>query len=436
MRGGRTRIVIVAALSAWLSCTAPPVGDDVSPDAGGNDVRDATSADAEPDARDGAQPDVYFDDAGPPEWVSIRGSLPDFCVLDRAMHPERLNDLRVRMSPCDARDNCLESAPMPGLTEGWLGVDGTYALGTGRASDGTQWMFVSPLDGGPPLAAYRGGRDDSSPYCALVLGAVGGGRAAFGVKYTDGASLYGVAFYLASIIDAATITAPVLDDRTHFSVHGSPQALYVSDAALIAWISSGYYVDVSSGAPIAVYDAAMPSASEESVSVAGGAILFQVDGPAAYLGVGQAGVLGGSALYHASAGNDARAPRTDGTDIAWLQFPTGDPTGTLELWTAPFVTDAAAMVVRHVRDLDAWTHPEVGAGMWVEIAGDGTPTGPHHYELYDLTDGRARRYDMPDSIVDAQRTLFVASDRIIYPHGTLDGERLVQFDPRVVPYTP
>lgn len=437
------RIVFVVALAGWLSCTGAPASDDASPDApdgsanpdahDGGDAASARDMGAETRPRDANPPDVYFDDAGSPEWTSIRGALPDFCTLERATHPERLNALRIHMWPCGVRDNCMQSEPLANIDESWIGVDGELAMGAGTSADGMNWLFVSPLDGGPPVAAYRANAPSGgSPQCTTG-GAIGGGRVALVSYFDDFASVHGAAFHVAPFADAGTISSPILDDRAHFDSHSFPQGLYVSDGALVAWVSSGFYTDVSTGTAVGVYDAMSTSSVEESVSVVGDAILFQADGPATYLAIGQAGVLGGSALYHAGTGTDARVPHTDGIDVAWLQFPSGDPAGALELWTAAFTTSPTDFAPRHVRDLDVWTRPVVGAGMWVDIASDGTPSGPHHYELYDLASGAMRRYDMPDEIVDALRTLAVSSDRVIYPHGAVDGERLIQFDPSVLP---
>lgn len=420
MRYCRTRSPIpILCVAAWVSCTGAPNQDGgVDP---GADVGNDTGLDT------GATETGPSDASGlDPEWVSIADGLPSFCSLERANHPERLDQLRVHLAPCAVRDNCTISDPFPGLAPNWLGVDGTFAVGGTDGGDGWTWVFVSPLDGGPPLAAYRGGRSIDR-ICALGFGAIGGGRFAMATSYShDG--VRGASFFVSSLADAAHIERTFFDDHTDF-VGSFVQGLYVTESAVVIWDSGGFFADVSTGALVPVDDASGPPSISDDASVVGNTIVFGAYASPPYIAMGQAGVTGGAAYYHAATGIEVHRPQFDGTDVAWVEYPVGATTFPAELWTGRFVADAAAFVPRHVRSIDVVADPSLGAGMWVVARG--TPTDPHRIELYDLVDGRRRTYATPDDIA-ASHVLFIAADRVIYPHAS----QLVQFDPRLLPYDP
>lgn len=410
------------ALAGWVSCAAPPTPDDVGSDAPGVDAGrdahgDARSTDAEPI------------DGGPidPDWVSIATGLPAFCHLERANHPERLDQFQIHFATCASRDNCLISDSVP-ITPQWLATDGTHAMSRFDSPDGWAWLVVAPLDGGAPIAAYRGGRNSDRPLCSLGLGALGGSRLAFEVSFNDSAATAGSAFYLGSVADAASIATPVLDDRADF-VASFPQGLYVTESALVVWDSAGLFADVSTGALVPVYDASGPRTTSDDVSVFGRNIMFRAYAMPPYIAIGDAGSAGGAAYYHPTAGNEVHAPSSDGVDVAWIEYPAGATSSPVELWTGAFVSDPALFAPRHVRSLDIVATPGLGAGTWVVPRG--TATDPYRIELYDLADGRRRTYATPDDIV-TRTTLYISADRILYAAG----RRLVQFDPRMIAYDP
>ncbi len=408
-------LILVVALAAWVSCDTP-----VAPGDGGPD---AAAADAAPDV---GPHDVGPSDSGTadPEWVSIAVGLPDFCRLERANHPERLDQLRVRFSPCSSRSNCQVSSVIE--SGDWYGSDGTYAVGTVTPDDWT-WIFVSPTDGGPPIAAYRGGTRADPMFCGLGFGAIGGGRFAMGTSYSSG-GVEGASFFVAPLSDAGRIDRAFLDDRTHFRGAAFVQGLFVSDTALVAWDSAGFFVDLSTGSFIRLYDSAgMAGAVEDDPSVVGNAVMFvnyETSSSAGYIVLGHAGVPGGYALYRAPTGVDIARPVTDGIDVGWAQFPLGSTTTPPELWTARFVEDPTAFAPTFVRVIDTVYHPRVGDGLWVDF-----DDGPNRFEIIDLHGGGRRTYAMPDDIAGRQ-LLHVSSHRVLYNVGS----QLVQFDPSLLPY--
>ena len=409
----RSRWMFVAGLAALAMCCSGPPGDDAGTDAGQDAGHDAGEADAGPL------------DSGPddPEWVSIAEGLPSFCRLERANHPERLDQLRLHFSPCSSGTNCTISDPIPGFASGWpvwLSVDGTYALAVANPGDGSGWIFVSPLDGRAPIAAYHGSGGQG---CGLSFGALGGGRVAMASLYDQTATSFGASFFVAPIGDAGRIERTFFDDHTDFA--GSfVQGLYVSESAIVLWDSGGFFADVSASTFAHIEDSANPGVVMDSVSVFGDTILVEVFDSPTYMAIGHAGVSGGAEYYRAGPGIDVQQPLSDGTDIGWLQMPTGSTPDDIELWTASFVQDPHDLAPRRVRTFQTWRHPRIGASTWVDIA-----VAPYRIEIYDLSDGRRRSYSMPDDIA-SQYTLFVSTDHIVYP---VNG-RLVQFDPRLLPY--
>lgn len=410
----RTRsLLLVFALAAWVSCGTPGPSDDAGSDAGLDAGRDA--------GRDAAAVDTGPPDGGPtdPEWVSIAAGLPTFCRLERANHPERLDAIRARFSPCSSRDNCMMTGPI--ANAGWIASDGTYGVGA-VIVDGWQWIFVSPLDGGAPIAAYRGGTAADPVFCALGFGTIGGGRFAMGTSYSsEGVS--GASVFVAPLSDAGNIAGALFDDHTDFA-SSFIQGLFVSESALVLWDSGGFFADVSTGAFVRMYDAAGPRVIEDSVSVAGDTVMFEAADSPVYIAVGHAGVLGGSELYRAMAGIDAQQPLTDGVDIGWIEAVSGSTTAPLKLWTAAFTTSSSALVPTYVRTIDAVSDPRIGGGLWVDFRGT-----PSRFQVFDLHGGGRRSFETPVEIA-GRDLLYVAADRVLYASGS----SLVQFDPRAIAY--
>lgn len=426
----RRRLVAVAALAVALSC---------HPDA---ETPDADLADAGPDSAGGSGRDVGADaadgqvvrDAGPGGWVSIADGLPSFCRLLRADHPEQLDELRIHMSPCPGRSNCelSDALPLPsGQRPDWLAADGSMALGMLADYLGDTWFFVAPLDGGPPMAAYRSDAGSNPAlWCGLGFGALAEGRVAMVVEYNDGASMHGAAVYVAPLAEAGRIERPLIDDRRTFSTL-FPQGVWVGSTAVVVWTPGGGLFDVSTGS-VVFLPVRTPASLGTPPSVFGAHALWAAYGDTQHIELGHAGVLGGVNYYEPAPGNEVEVARSDGHDVAWIEGVVGSTASDFVLWTAPFVEDPAMLAPRAVRHIPIWTDPAVGAGVWADAAGP--PIRPRYQmELYDLTDGRQRTWDETD-IVDVG-ILHLAEDLVVYKTPTPDtGRHLVRFDPRLVPY--
>lgn len=439
-------VLLVVMLGAWLSCTGAPGGDaggdarpaDADVDSGHQDVGwDARTDDDGGDDVGLADVDLRDTrwDAGSPDWVSIADGLPGFCRLFRADRPEALVELRIHLSPCPGRANCEVSdtiALSDGVRVEWRASDGHYALGFARSHLGDNWWFVSPLDGGPTIAAYRGGTGADDPLCALDLGALAADRLALGLAYyADGGRTAGSAIYVADIADAASIAAPLVDDRATFGVL-FPQGLWLGSTAVVAWTSAGGLFDVSEGALYLMRDRSDPHSFGTQPSVFGSHVMWADYGTSHHVSLGQAGVDGGVTYYQPAAGNEVEVVESDGVDVAWTEGVVGATDPILELWTAPFVVDPAALAPRRVRTVTLWAHPRVADGMWADTRGTGP--GPYSLELYDLADGRVRIWD-ETGLVDIG-ILFLSSTGVIYTNPQLDGEHLVRFDPTLLAYEP
>ena len=103
----------------------------------------------------------------------------------------------------------------------------------------------------------------------------------------------------------------------------------------------------------------------------------------------------------------------------------------LELWAAPYTTDAVALTPRLVRALPA------GWGSAPLVLGDGivATRQADTVEIFDLADGRRRRFRVPDGFgFDA--VLHVSPDRIWLRVRIGIADELLSFDPRDIPYEP
>ena len=96
------QLIPILCVAAWVSCTGAPNQDggvDPGADVGNDTGLDTRATETGPSDASGLDPG----------WVSIADGLPSFCSLERANHPERLDQLRVHLAPCAVRDNCMIS---------------------------------------------------------------------------------------------------------------------------------------------------------------------------------------------------------------------------------------------------------------------------------------------------------------------------------------
>jgi hypothetical protein len=416
-----------------VSCDGPSGSD-------AGDALDATLDTSWDGGRDGGRdaraPDAPRDAGDLTTWTRIARSLPEWCTLERADHPELLADVQLVWTPCTERDNCLRTAPLGGgLNARWLSISDGYVLGQYEDLTRREHIVIVPLDGGPPVAVFRSNGVAEDPGCSLRTGDLGEGRAALAVRLYDTGGIHGAAYFVSPIAEAGSIDEPTVDDREHYDVD-FPQELYVSATALLSEVQPiNLLFSVEDGLHVPIFVDADFSAGYGQEYVFGDTVLWTAWGEPPYIAQGNANLSGGSPYF-------SQAPWrishlwTDGVDMAWLSTLDERDAGgivirtTHEIWTSPYAATPAGMTPRRVREVRQWGHPLASSTLWVTATWLGEP-GTRRIEIYDLDDGRMRVFETPGTTGTADSPLLVSPERIIY---SFPGS-LIQFDPRLVPYT-
>lgn len=432
------RLCLASSIVGLLVACAPatPGGPD-APDP--SDAPDAPGARDAPDARDAGRDapgrDVPRDTGEPTTWTRIARSLPDWCTLERADNPERIPDVALRWEPCPERDNCLRTPPLGGAREArWLSVSDGSALGWFDDSDGRTHVVVVPLDGGSPVAVFRADSRTSVPGCNLWPGDLGEGRVALAL-WVRSATTAGMAFFTSPIESAGAIDEPVAYDTTHYELDVA-QELFVTRTALFVEAQPiNLLFSEEDGAHVPIFVEAEGPHFVGAASAFADTIVFGAWGEPPYIARGDAHTRGGAAYFRQDPWRITWLS-TDGVELTWLAvFDTWAADGSMilrrdvELWTAPYVVDPAALAPRRVRVMNGWDFPAAGPGIFAMSTGSGTPLR-RYIEIVDLADGRMRVYETPGESGTSESPLLVTPELVVYP----DIRSLVQFDPRLVPY--
>ncbi|MBX3271950.1 MAG: hypothetical protein KF729_16900 [Sandaracinaceae bacterium] len=126
-----------------------------------------------------------------------------------------------------------------------------------------------------------------------------------------------------------------------------------------------------------------------------------------------------ASLFHRADPGDVKGFRTDGVDFAWFEGYDRHPDGRydrLELWTAPFTRDPAALSPRRVRAMEIRSGSMYGGGWYVVQRG-----APNGYDVVNVRDGSLRRIAAGGGVMP----LYVAEHEILFS--------TVRWDPNTLP---
>ena len=399
-------------LCALLACSGPAPADggaDAALDAGIDAGRDG-GGDAGRDAGWDAGHDAGPDDPGWEPWVSLEA-----CTYERASNPEGV--LRVEWAPCPEHlglDDCTAPTRAGLLASfGWFDAGTGYYRVTQNDPGNLTTRILLSVDG-RTLAAWRYVRRYDNAVCSLDMG-LGDGYVAIVPGYFDGkdSSRHLEQVFHGSIELVNTLDVPVAT----ISPGVQPQHVAVSSEVVAFW--TGYWalgVDPISGRWTRLNEA-LPG-TPQNVQVVGARVFWE--DWADLVRVGFSDLSGPAALFHRADPGDIKGFRTDGQDFAWFQGFDRQPDGSyarLELWTAPYTDDPAALEPRMVRPMRVRSASAYGGGWYVVRSGD-----PRGYEIIDVRDGSRRWWLAPVS----EEPLYVSEHEILAPG-------LIRFDPRELP---
>lgn len=393
------------------------------------------SADVSADAPEDDVPDVPSD-AGPtdPEWATFAEGPPG-CVAERATYPERV--LSVEWLPCMGTVACVRSR---------LSATDMIPRAVSRLSDGRWWFGLNSLaipvvsvamaeDGA--IAAWRSPGLAGDNLCALGGLALRGDAVAFLFQHSVASQLTAV-FYAGTAATLPSLDAPVRtlgpDELQRLGVQ---RVLF--DGSTIGGDldgAAGYALDVATGT-FRVLRPLTPVLGVSDVNLVDGRVYWW----ARYDLILEGSAFDGpNSFIDGPPGFEMGAFAADAAHVVWLQGYDRDTSlggwARLELWAAPYTTDAAALAPRLVRALPA------GWGTARLVLGDGI-VGQRHVEadstttveMFDLADGRRRRFRVPDDVV-FDDVLHVSAQRVWLRVRAAGADELLSFDPRDIPYEP
>jgi len=350
-------------------------GVDGGHDAGRDLGIDAGPPDAGTDGEDAAI------DGGPndPGWVPLP-DLPLGCQVDRALYPERL--FEPKWSPCG--DGCLyleqdaayEVRPVKvGGHDRHTASRESYVftvLGRRRADDRTRPQIVTLVgtDGTVPFA-YRQPHSSEPGICAIGSIPYSDGWVGFSITMRDFDE--GVAYeavFHAPLDEIKETEQPMVmlgpdqiaDPSVILQPEVSPEAIAFQVPALAeVWLMETGILRRLGGPGSAV------PVSPQRVALVGDHVLWNEWGTDVRIAHG---ALDRAAEPYYGVDGTRVIFATDGVDIAWVQgYGWNGVTGfdRMELWTAPYVREAADLTPRRV--LESYAQPSfsgvVGDGLWV-----------------------------------------------------------------------
>lgn len=427
------------ALEAGLACillatcapqdSPPDAGADASVDAGRDAQRpDAWRAprDVGTDARTDASRDGGPDD---PVWMRL-GGQPDGCVISRAEHPERV--VQLAWEACG--EGCQRAVPEPpgAALAGYVDGDHRYALlGIAATAESPELRAMIEIDG-PTLGAWQH-RDDVSPSCHVLPFGVGESRAGFASwaeadVTTDEIT---VSFWLTAIDEIGDASEPVYQFNGPTDV---PTHLFVSATNYAYRMSSGQLVLLDDANESTLMNGRDFRGIPQNEDLRGEVLFFETNGGGvSRLAVGT--VADGPTYLRNIAPGEIRHFHTDGSTFAWLQGTEFDAFtltyGTLELWSAPYVTSAADLTPRRIRDFPGLYRGEIG-GRWYAAESNLADGG---MDVYDLTDGTRRHWVPPPATGTRGAPLYVTDEEILLQANGAEAG-VYRIDPRTLPIVP
>ncbi len=398
-------------LVALLACSGPAPSD-AGADAGsvGGDAGTDAGRDAGVDAGRDAGFDGGPDDPGWEPWVTIEA-----CTFERARNPAGV--IQVEWAPCPSGigpAGCLGPAgPRLLATAGWFDAGRGYFLLSSIDSRDRVTITLMSVDNPAPLAAWR--RPLFGPgVCMLDVG-IGGGMIAVVPGFFDDDTLetnvdqvfYGPIAEVNELEDPVAVISPGVQPQ-HVAVSAEVVAFWTGGMAIGVDPATGRWARLDE--PLA----GIP----QNVQVVGAHVLWE--DWADLVRIAHADLTATAAIFHRADPGDIKGFRTDGADMAWFEGYDRQPDGSygrLELWTAPYTRDPAALAPRLVRPMDIRNGSAFGGGWYVVWRND-----PRGYEIIDVRDGTRRWWLAPVS----RDPLYVSEHEIL-----ADG--LVRFDPHELP---
>ncbi|MBX3268698.1 MAG: hypothetical protein KF729_00470 [Sandaracinaceae bacterium] len=386
--------------------SAPDAGEDAGHDAGRDAGSDAGHDAGPRDAGHDAGHDAGPSDPGWAPWVTLEA-----CTFERAERPEAV--LRVDWEPCDLVPSCLRPIQR-GLntSRGWFdGGEGFFQVTS--IDDSRRATLALVAVSGRTLAAWRYFLRRGEDVCLFDLG-VGDGTIAIVPGYFDGTLsgrsiehvFHGPLAALDEMVAPVAIVSPGVQ----------PQTVAVS-ADVIAFWTGAWAVAVDPATGRVVYLNEPLEGIPQNVTVVGPHVLWE--DWADLVRVAHADLGTAASLFHRADPGDVKGFGTDGVDLAWFEGYDRQPDGhyaRLELWTAPYTRDPAALAPRRVRDMDLRGGSMYGGGWY--LVRRGASAG---YDIVDVRDGSLRRLESGGSTLP----LYVSEREIMF--GSM------RFDPHELP---
>ncbi|MCZ7680680.1 MAG: hypothetical protein M5U28_18690 [Sandaracinaceae bacterium] len=313
----------------------------------------------------------------------------------------------------------------------WLSMlGGSFAVG--------RIVGIAPADG-PMVAAWREPRrtDDDDVYCAVTAVAVGGGRAASVVHFSDWVDSARSRAWLYAATPAEAIS------RADEPVHVFPAGFVAGGRTIHGlWVSGEVIaIQASEGSLYAFRDGTWQTLTgrdtvpglPQNVHLVGDHLLWE-----AWNGLDDVRLVHArwgepAAVWRDVSPGDTKGLGTDGVDLAWFENYDRQPDGTYartELWTATYRRDIELLEPRSVPFSDQRSNaPAVGGG-WVALRR--TSDGPQRVEVLDLLDG-SRRIFVPSSGLVLDEPYYASAREIMF-RGR--GTSAIRFDPSILPLDP
>lgn len=387
LRTGIALAVALATSGCGCSNSTPPASDDGAADAPLDTARD-TAADVQSDVAADVLTDTARDvqdaaeDAGPddPGWVPLP-DLPDGCVVERALYPERL--LRNEWADCGpgcqylVRDDRFDrGVNASGFHDGERGYFVTNQGLWSEPERERKRIIVLAATDGAVLGAWRGLSPFAETQCRPTTVTVGDGH---------------------SVLDVVITTSAVRQHRLYFARLDGIGTLEVATAVLGADVvpvgtvlqrsSMSRHVFASELQPGGHLLLVRPDGSVDRQSVAGNPQVPHVvgedvfveawSGPSGHIVLHRARFGEGNAPFIADPDAHIAGTFPTAENLSWFVAPATGAISSAEridLWTSPFTNDASTLEPRFVTNIVPDIQPGYsrgfqGSGLYVTDAG-------------------------------------------------------------------